>query len=162
MNEQRKNPTPPLYSSLALAGMQLRSGKDWSSFHNFSYYAKTGRIIPLMIDSSGNDVNSPTSLSVTGASHLFPEILRDLLRSTDYGAGALIPEVMIDWDGFRHAAKPGQANGLFFDGVFWVKCKLLRWSYRNCDRYFHIRTAWSMECLNGPLVLDHWRNFVVS
>ena len=135
VNEQRKNPTPPLYSSLALAGMQLRSGKDWSSFNNFSYYAKTGRIIPLMIDSSGNDVNSPTNLSVTGASHLFPEILRDLLRSTVYGAGALIPEVMIDWDGFRYAAKACQANGWFFDGVLSAQVNPREWAYQHAQ-YF--------------------------
>ncbi|MBZ4284032.1 hypothetical protein LAJ55_14595, partial [Streptococcus pneumoniae] len=73
VNEQRRNSTTPLYNSLALAGMQLRSGKDWSSFSNFSYYAKTGRIIPLMVDNGGNSVNSPTDLGVTGASHLFPE-----------------------------------------------------------------------------------------
>lgn len=135
VNEQRKNPTPPLYSSLALAGMQLRSGKDWSSFNNFSYYAKTGRIIPLMIDSSGNDVNSPTNLSVTGASHLFPEILRNLLRSTVYGAGALIPEAMIDWDGFRYAAKACQANGWFFDGVLSAQVNPREWAYQHAQ-YF--------------------------
>jgi len=135
VNEQRKNSTPPLYSSLALAGMQLRSGKDWSSFSNFSYYAKTGRIIPLMIDSSGNNVNSPTSLSVTGASHLFPEILRDLLRSTVYGAGALIPEAMIDWDGFRYAAKSCQANGWFFDGVLSAQVNPREWAYQHAQ-YF--------------------------
>jgi hypothetical protein len=135
VNEQRKNKTIPLYNSLALTGMQLRSGKDWSSFNNFSYYAKSGRIIPLMIDSSGNSVNSPTDLNVTGASHLFPEILRDLLRSTVYGSGALVPEAMIDWDGFRTAAKACQANGWFFDGVLSAQTNVREWAYQHAP-YF--------------------------
>lgn len=135
VNEQRKNLTAPLYNSLAIAGMQLRSGKDWSSFNNFSYYAKSGRIIPLMIDSSGNSVNSPTDLGVTGASHLFPEILRNLLRSTVYGSGALVPEAMIDWDGFRAAAKACQANGWFFDGVLSAQTNVREWAYQHAP-YF--------------------------
>lgn len=135
VNEQRSNLTTPLYNSLALAGMQLRSGKDWSSFSNFSYYAKTGRIIPLMVDSGGNGVNSPTDLSVIGASHLFPEILRNLLRSTVYGSGALVPEAMIDWDGFRAAAKACQANGWFFDGVLSAQTNVREWAYQHAP-YF--------------------------
>ena len=135
VNEQRKNSTTPIYNSLALAGMQLRSGKDWSSFSNFSYYAKSGRVIPLMVDSSGNSVNSPTDLSVTGASHLFPEILRNLLRSTVYGSGALVPEAMIDWDGFRAAAKACQANGWFFDGVISSQTNVREWAYQHAP-YF--------------------------
>ena len=135
VNEQRRNSTTPLYNSLALAGMQLRSGKDWSSFSNFSYYAKTGRIIPLMVDSGGNSVNSPTDLGITGASHLFPEILRNLLRSTIYGSGALVPEAMIDWDGFRAAAKACQANGWFFDGVISSQINVREWAYQHAP-YF--------------------------
>jgi hypothetical protein len=135
VNEQRKNSTAPLYNSLAIAGMQLRSGKDWSSFNNFSYYAKSGRIIPLMVDSSGNSVNSPTDLNVTGASHLFPEILRNLLRSTVYGSGALVPEAMIDWDGFRAAARACQANGWFFDGVLSAQTNVREWAYQHAP-YF--------------------------
>jgi hypothetical protein len=135
VNEQRKNSTTPIYNSLVLAGMQLRSGKDWSSFSNFSYYAKSGRVIPLMVDSGGNSVNSPTDLSVTGASHLFPEILRNLLRSTVYGSGALVPESMIDWDGFRAAAKACQANGWFFDGVLSAQTNVREWAYQHAP-YF--------------------------
>jgi hypothetical protein len=135
VNEQRRNSTTPIYNSLALAGMQLRSGKDWSSFSNFSYYAKSGRVIPLMVDSSGNSVNSPTDLNVTGASHLFPEILRNLLRSTVYGSGALVPEAMIDWDGFRAAARACQANGWFFDGVLSAQTNVREWAYQHAP-YF--------------------------
>ena len=135
VNEQRKNKTIPLYNSLAIAGMQLRSGKDWSSFSNFSYYAKTGRTLPLMVDSSGGDVNGPTNISVNGPSHLFPEILRHLLRSTVYGAGALVPEAMIDWDGFRTAAKACQANGWFFDGVLSAQTNVREWAYQHAP-YF--------------------------
>jgi hypothetical protein len=135
VNEQRRNSTTPLYNSLAIAGMQLRSGKDWSSFSNFSYYAKMGRIIPLMVDSSGNGVNSPTDLRIAGASHLFPEILRNLLRSTVYGSGALVPEAMIDWDGFRAAAKACQANGWFFDGVISTQTNVREWAYQHAP-YF--------------------------
>ena len=135
VNEQRKNLTAPLYENLALSAMQLRSGKDWSSFSNFSYYAKTGQIIPLMIDSGGNAVNSPTNLGVTGASHLFPEILRNLLRSTVYGSGALVPESMIDWDGFRDAARACQANKWFFDGAITSQSNVREWAYQHAP-YF--------------------------
>lgn len=135
VNEQRRNLTAPRYENLALSAMQLRSGKDWNSFSNFSYYAKTGRIIPLMINSSNGNVNSPTNLSAIGASHLFPEILRDLLRSTVYGSGALVPESMIDWDGFRAAAKACQANGWFFDGAITSQTNVREWAYQHAP-YF--------------------------
>jgi len=50
INEQRenikldsaKNPIKyaPEYKDMTLLGLQLRSGKEWSSFNNFTYYAK--------------------------------------------------------------------------------------------------------------------------
>ena len=131
VNEQRRNAILPLYQSLALVGMQLRSGKDWSSFNNFSFYAKTGRVIPLMIDDAGNAINRPDYLAITGPSHLFPEILRNLLRSTIYGTGALVPESMIDWDGFRNAARACQANRWFFDGVLSAQTNPREWAYQH-------------------------------
>ena len=42
---------------------------------------------------------------------------------------------MIDWDGFRYAAKACQANGWFFDGVLSAQVNPREWAYQHAQ-YF--------------------------
>jgi hypothetical protein len=42
----------PLYENMSLLGLQLRSGKEWSSFNNFTYYAKKGSKVRKIINES--------------------------------------------------------------------------------------------------------------
>jgi hypothetical protein len=137
VNEQRQNRTTPIYDNMALIGLQLRSGKEWNDFNNFTYYAKQGIKVTRMVDpTSGNTSGySPTS-SITEPTHLFPEILRHLLRAPAAGAANLIPEDMIDWPGFQAACKLCIQNNLFYDGVIGSPVNVRDWAYEHAPYFF--------------------------
>mgnify|MGYP007082154436 FL=1 len=137
VNEQRQNDSTPIYDNMALIGLQLRSGKEWNDFNNFTYYAKQGINVTRMVDpTSGNTSGySPTS-SITGPTHLFPEILRHLLRAPAAGAANLIPEDMIDWPGFQAACKLCIQNDLFYDGVIGSPVNVRDWAYEHAPYFF--------------------------
>jgi len=137
VNEQRQNDPTPIYDNMALIGLQLRSGKEWNDFNNFTYYAKQGINVTRMVDpTSGNTSGySPTS-SITGPTHLFPEILRHLLRAPAAGAANLIPEDMIDWPGFQAACKLCIQNDLFYDGVIGSPVNVRDWAYEHAPYFF--------------------------
>jgi hypothetical protein len=127
----------PQYDRMAMIGLQLRSGKEWSDFSNLTYYAKQGRETVRMVDpATGNSTGySPTS-GIIGPTHLFPEILRALLRSPLVGANKLIPESMIDWPGFQEACKVCIANQWFWDGVLASPVNIREWGYENAAYFF--------------------------
>jgi len=127
----------PQYDRMAMIGLQLRSGKEWSDFSNLTYYAKQGRETVRMVDPSTGTTTgySPTS-GIIGPTHLFPEILRALLRSPLVGANKLIPESMIDWPGFQEACKVCIANQWFWDGVLASPVNIREWAYENAAYFF--------------------------
>ena len=127
----------PQYDRMAMIGLQLRSGKEWSDFSNLTYYAKQGREVVRFVDPTTGDTAgySPSALTA-GPSHLFPEILRALLRSPLVGANKLIPESMIDWPGFQEACKVCIANQWFWDGVLASPVNIREWGYENAAYYF--------------------------
>jgi len=146
VNEQRENfksgannpeRFTPQYDRMAMIGLQLRSGKEWSDFSNLTYYAKQGRETVRMIDPVAGTTTgySPTS-GIIGPTHLFPEILRALLRSPLVGANKLIPESMIDWPGFQEACKVCIANQWFWDGVLASPVNIREWAYENAAYFF--------------------------
>jgi len=146
VNEQRENfksgaNNPqifaPQYERMAMIGLQLRSGKEWSDFSNLTYYAKQGRETIRMVDPISGDTAgySPTS-GIIGPTHLFPEILRALLRSPLVGANKLVPESMIDWPGFQEACKLCIANKWFWDGVLASPVNIREWAYENSAYFF--------------------------
>lgn len=137
VNEQRQNTTTPIYDNMALVGLQLRSGKEWNDFNNFTYYAKQGINVTRMVEpTSGNTSGYSPPGSITGPTHLFPEILRHLLRAPSAGAGTLIPEDMIDWPGFQAACKVCIQNNLFFDGVIGSPVNVRDWAYEHAPYFF--------------------------
>ena len=146
VNEQRENfksgaNNPqifaPQYERMAMIGLQLRSGKEWNDFSNLTYYAKQGRETIRMVDPISGDTAgySPTS-GIIGPTHLFPEILRALLRSPLVGANKLVPESMIDWPGFQEACKLCIANKWFWDGVLASPVNIREWAYENSAYFF--------------------------
>ncbi len=146
VNEQRENfksgannpeRFAPQYDRMAMIGLQLRSGKEWSDFSNLTYYAKQGRETVRMVDPATGDSTgySPTS-GIIGPTHLLPEILRALLRSPLVGANKLIPESMIDWPGFQEACKVCIANQWFWDGVLASPVNIREWAYENAAYFF--------------------------
>ena len=107
VNEIVPNSTAPLYDDLALVGINIRSSAEFQQFAQFSTYVTGGKVCSLF----------PLSGGTTGATHLFPEVLYDLLTNTRYGAGSFIKADMIDADSFAAAAQWCQARKYFYDAA---------------------------------------------
>jgi len=141
VNEQRENlltfndntvPYAPKYENMTLLGLQLRSGKEWSSFNNFTYYAKQGCKVRKLVNQ--NDLNSSYSVNaspVYDASNLYPEILYHLVATS-----SLMPTTMIDWDGFQEGCKVCLANNFFWDGVLSAPVNIRDWGHENAQYFF--------------------------
>ena len=124
INEQRVNEIIPQYDNMALIGLQLRSGKEWNDFTNFSYYAKQGCQVTKLVNSG------------SGATNLFPEILLHLLRAPLSGASSLVPDNMIDYGGFTRACQMCLNNKLFYDGVIGAPVNVRDWAYEHASYFF--------------------------
>lgn len=115
VNEIVENETTPLYDNLALVGLNIRSSVEFQQFSQFSAYVTQGLVCKRL-------------LGGTGPTHLFPDILLDLLTNPRYGRGDLIPEELIDMDSFRDAAQWCQERGYFFDGALTSRQNLRQWA----------------------------------
>ena len=143
INEQRENVKynpltqnyedyAPAYENMTLLGLQLRSGKEWSSFNNFTYYAKKGSKVRKIIDEGNLTVNSSDPANaVYGASNLYPEILYHLISNSN-----LMPTTMVDWDGFAEACKVCLANNFYWDGVLAAPVNIRDWGTENAQYFF--------------------------
>lgn len=117
INEIVPNTTQPLYDNLALLGVNIMSSVEWQQFNQFSCYVTGGKTCRRLLN----------SLS-TGATHLFPDILLDLLTNMSYGAGDLVTDQMIDLTSFQTAAQWCQDRNYFFDGVVADRVNLRQWA----------------------------------
>ena len=120
----------PLYEDMSLLGLQLRSGKEWSSFNNFTYYAKKGSKVRKIVndDFTTNGVNAA---AVYGASNLYPEIVYHLISNSN-----LMPTTMVDWDGFAEGCKVCLANNFYWDGVLAAPVNIRDWGHENAQYFF--------------------------
>ena len=140
VNEQRQNfltfndntvSYAPKYEDMTLLGLQLRSGKEWSSFNNFTYYAKQGCKIRKIINDANGNTYDVTSTAVEAASNLYPEILYHLVATS-----SLMPTTMIDWDGFAEGCKVCLANNFYWDGVLSAPVNIRDWGHENAQYFF--------------------------
>jgi hypothetical protein len=140
VNEQRQNfltfndntvSYAPKYEEMTLLGLQLRSGKEWSSFNNFTYYAKQGCKIRKIINDANGNTYDVTSTAVEAASNLYPEILYHLVATS-----SLMPTTMIDWDGFAEGCKVCLANNFYWDGVLSAPVNIRDWGHENAQYFF--------------------------
>ena len=140
VNEQRQNfltfndntvSYAPKYEEMTLLGLQLRSGKEWSSFNNFTYYAKQGCKIRKIINEANGNTYDVTSTAVEAASNLYPEILYHLVATS-----SLMPTTMIDWDGFAEGCKVCLANNFYWDGVLSSPVNIRDWGHENAQYFF--------------------------
>ena len=140
VNEQRQNfltfnnntvSYAPKYEKMTLLGLQLRSGKEWSSFNNFTYYAKQGCKIRKIINDANGNTYDVTSTAVEAASNLYPEILYHLVATS-----SLMPTTMIDWDGFAEGCKVCLANNFYWDGVLSAPVNIRDWGHENAQYFF--------------------------
>ena len=144
INEQRENiklnkqatttdpiPYAPTYKDMTLLGLQLRSGKEWSSFNNFTYYAKQGCTVRKIINAANGNTYNVNSAAIYDASNLYPEILYQLVAIS-----SLMPTTMIDWDGFAEGCKVCLANNFYWDGVLSAPVNIRDWGHENAQYFF--------------------------
>lgn len=117
INEIRQNAATPNYDGLAIVGVNVLSSVEWQQFTQFSAYVNAGLPIRRL----------RSSLSV-GSSHLFPDILLDILTNTEYGAGSVITDDMIDLTSFADAAEWCYTRKYFYDGVLIERVNIRQWA----------------------------------
>lgn len=115
VNEIVPNSTAPLYNNLALAGINIRSSAEFQQFSQFSAYVTGGRECTRL-------------LGGTGATHLFPDILYDLMTNERFGAGSFVKNYMIDSTEFTAAAQWCQDRKYFYDGAVSEPVNVRQWS----------------------------------
>ena len=140
INEIVPNASAPLYDGLALVGINVMSSVEWQQFGQFSCYVTAGKTCRRLRN----------SLSV-GATHLFPDVLLDLMTNATYGAGDLITDQMIDLTAFQAAADWCYTRKYFFDGVQADRVNLRQWAadvaaahlltFGESDGQFYLRPA---------------------
>lgn len=117
VNEITENETEPLYDNLAIVGLNIRSSIEFQQFSQFSAYVTKGIQCRRLLQGMS-----------LGPTHLFPDILLDLLTNTRYGRGDLIPDELIDMDSFVVAAQWCQNRGYYFDGALTARQNLRQWA----------------------------------
>jgi hypothetical protein len=140
INEITPNASTPVYDDLALVGINVMSSVEWQQFGQFSCYVTGGKTCRRLRN----------SLTV-GATHLFPDVLLDLMTNATYGAGDLITDEMIDLAAFETAADWCQTRKYFFDGVQADRVNLRQWAadtatanllvFGETDGQFYLRPA---------------------
>lgn len=106
----------PNYSSMHIIGLNIKAATEWSQFSQFSAYITGGMKINRFLT---ND---------NGPSHLFPDVLRALLLSTRYGAGAAVSPQQLDLPSFERAANFCRARRYYYDGLIPEKINLRQWA----------------------------------
>lgn len=117
INEIAENDTTPLYNSLALIGVNIMSSVEWQQFNQFSCYVTAGKTCRRLLD----DLTQ-------GSTHLFPDILLDLMTNSRYGKGDQINDNMIDLESFQSAAQFCYNGKYFFDGAITDRINLRQWA----------------------------------
>ena len=115
INEIVPNSVAPLYDNLALVGINIRSSAEFQQFSQFSAYVTGGRECTRL-------------LGGTGATHLFPDILYDLMTNDRFGAGSFVKNYMIDTTEFTTAAQWCQDRKYFYDGAVCEPVNVRQWS----------------------------------
>ena len=140
VNEIVPNSPAPVYDNLALLGINVLSSVEWQQFGQFSCYVTGGKICRRL-----------RAGQTLGPTHLFPDVLLDLMTNATYGAGDLIKDSMIDFVAFTAAADWCSSRNYFFDGVQADRVNLRQWAadtaaanlliFGESDGKFYLRPA---------------------
>ena len=96
------------YEHLSYAGLICQSGKEISTFSNFSAYFKEGIVVKKFLKEYVKPYDSTNN---------FPEIAYNLLTNRRYGVGEYIGNNALDAARFNKAAEFCNANGFYWDGI---------------------------------------------
>lgn len=112
-----ENPTVPLYENISILGLNIRAATEWQQFGQLSAYVTGGRRVLKFLGGGG-----------FGASSLFPDILRDLMLNTTFGAGGILSVDQVDSESFIAAAQWCQDRRYFYDGAITDRTNLRQWA----------------------------------
>ena len=115
VNEIVPNTSTPLYDDLSLVGINIMSSAEFQQFAQFSSYVTGGKQCNLL-------------LGGTGATHLFPDALYDLMTNERYGAGSFIKPYMINTAEFAAAAQWCQSRRYFYDAAVAEPINIRQWA----------------------------------
>lgn len=107
----------PSYQSLAGIGVNIAASLEFNSLGQFSGFCNNGYEMPRLLN---NDT--------IGASHLFPDWLRELMTSTELGAFPKTQLAQIDRPSFQEAAQWCQDREYFYDAVEDEPLNILDWA----------------------------------
>lgn len=130
INEIIPNNTTPAYTNIAILGLSMRASLEWQQLGQVSVYVTSG-------------------LQDT---HLFPEILRDILLNQRYGKGDIIVSGLIDDDSFNSATAWCEDRHYYHDGVVLGRINLRQWAadvaashlcfFGEAEGRFWLKPAW--------------------
>ena len=115
------------YADLAIAGIRLSSGKEWTSFGEFSAYIKKG----IKVDRLNPDAYNTGYITHNSESDSFPEIAYALLTNSDFGAGDTVGKDQVDAWGMAKATKFCEVNGFYWNGVISEPQNLREFIFQN-------------------------------
>jgi hypothetical protein len=103
VNEIVQNAIAPLYSGIALLGVNAVSAFEWRQFTQLSGYATGGDVVRRLLNGLSE-----------GPSHLLPDLALDRLTNSKYGSG--ISDDLIGFATFESSAQWCYDRRYFFDG----------------------------------------------
>lgn len=127
VNEMQRLDSAATYDSLAIAGIRLSSGKEWTSFGEFSAYIKKG----IKIDRLNPDAYNTGYITHNSESDSFPEIAYALLTNSDFGAGDTVGKDQVDAWGMAKATRFCEVNGFYWNGVISEPQNLREFIFKN-------------------------------
>lgn len=125
VNEQVRQPIAPKYDDMALVGLRMLAGRDWTSLGQLTAYCKKGIIIERLLTDNGESTNN-----LQGPSNNLAEITYNLLVDPIIGAGQKVSRTSVDRDAMQIAAKFCRANGFTWDGVIGDRVNLREWVFQ--------------------------------
>ena len=105
------------YDNLALIGINIRAGKSFNSLQQASQDITEAYIMRRLLN---NDTE--------GSTHLWPDVLRELMTNPYLGDGIYISDAQIDRPSFQDAAQWCQDRFYFYDAVIPSPVNLLSWA----------------------------------
>ena len=113
VNVITSNPTVPDYRDLAVLGMNIRAGTEFSQLAQLSVYVTSGI----------NGLNT------------FPEVFYDLLTDDRYGVGAYLSPEQVDATSFTEMRDWTRARRYFFDGAITERTSVRAWGAEIAKNY---------------------------
>ena len=107
----------PSYADIACVGVNISAGVEFNSLQSFSGFCNNGYEMPRLLN--GDTI---------GASHLFPDWLRELMTNPNLGAFPPTQLAQIDRASFQAAAQWCQDREYFYDAVEDEPLNILEWA----------------------------------